>query len=418
MQEQADSRIPFRRRIFTVPNLLSIIRILLIPIIVWLYVGCKRYNLALLMLILSGLTDTVDGYIARHFNAESDIGKVLDPVADKLTQGAVLLCISFTFKPMLYALITHVVKEFLMIVFGLIVLKKTGTVNSAKWYGKACTWVLYVGMALCLVMPTMPEWAASTIAGVCIAVIIASFIMYTARYTEILLLNANKKPLSRFRDDWRTAIAAIVLGAIVACLICCDISAQDIVSFTPNNTLAALGVLLALYLLKSVTVITSVRLLQIAVGIMFPLQWALLINVVGLVITFTIPYLFGRAKGHSALSTTAEQSSFLDKLMRLGKNDTFMASLSVRGVILLPLDPPSMYFGASGAPYLKFLLGSILGSLPTLIVRTVLGESADDVSSPTFIISVVAYVVILVMSILFGMLLKKRMQRMDGEMAG
>ena len=80
-------------RILTIPNLLSFFRLCLIPVFMWLYCVEKNYLWTGIILILSGLTDTVDGIIARKFNMISDLGKVLDPIADKLTQAAMLFCL-------------------------------------------------------------------------------------------------------------------------------------------------------------------------------------------------------------------------------------------------------------------------------------------------------------------------------------
>ena len=84
-------------KIFTLPNVLSFFRILLIPVIIWLYLVKDNSIWAGYVLILSGLTDVLDDFIARRFNVASDLGKVLDPVADKLTQAAMLICLSIRF---------------------------------------------------------------------------------------------------------------------------------------------------------------------------------------------------------------------------------------------------------------------------------------------------------------------------------
>ena len=75
----------YKGKIITIPNLLSLFRILLIPIIVWLYCVEKKYELTILVLLISGASDIIDGFIARRFNMISDIGKALDPIVDKLT---------------------------------------------------------------------------------------------------------------------------------------------------------------------------------------------------------------------------------------------------------------------------------------------------------------------------------------------
>ena len=81
---------------WTVPNILSLFRIALIPVLVLTYLSCDDIWLPASVLVLSGLTDLLDGWIARHFNQISEIGKLLDPIADKLTQFTVVVCLATT----------------------------------------------------------------------------------------------------------------------------------------------------------------------------------------------------------------------------------------------------------------------------------------------------------------------------------
>ena len=137
-----------KSQIFTIPNLLSLFRLCLIPLFVWLYCWRQSYMLTACVLILSGLTDLADGYIARRFNMTSDLGKALDPVADKLTQAAMMLCLLTRFRLMLIPLSIIVIKELVTGVFSLVVIKKTGRVMSADWHGKLTTLLLYAMMII------------------------------------------------------------------------------------------------------------------------------------------------------------------------------------------------------------------------------------------------------------------------------
>ena len=136
--QQADTH-----RILTVPNLLSFFRILLIPVIICLYFK-EQYWWAFGLLVLSGATDVVDGWIARTFHVVSDFGKAIDPVADKLTQIALLLCL----MPMKYWWMVAILitKEASIGILTLIALRRTHSVYSAGWYGKICTVVIYLSM--------------------------------------------------------------------------------------------------------------------------------------------------------------------------------------------------------------------------------------------------------------------------------
>ena len=97
----------YKHKIITIPNVLSFFRLLLIPVIVWLYIVKKDPLWTTGILVLSGVTDVVDGIIARKCNMISDFGKAFDPVADKLTQIAMLFCLVSRFKWMLLPLYGH-----------------------------------------------------------------------------------------------------------------------------------------------------------------------------------------------------------------------------------------------------------------------------------------------------------------------
>lgn len=175
-----------KENILTIPNLLSLLRIVLIPVIVWLYCVKKDVTATIVMIAVSGLTDIIDGRIARKFNMISDVGKVLDPVADKLTQMAMIFCLISTY-PKLWALVVlFVVKESIMFYWGYRVLKSKDEVNSAKWYGKLSTVVLYGVMAILIFFTGIPEMAANVLILFCGVVMAMSLIMYGRFYKTVL----------------------------------------------------------------------------------------------------------------------------------------------------------------------------------------------------------------------------------------
>ena len=96
-----------KEKIFTIPNMMSVFRILLIPFILWMFFT-ERYYIAAGLLVLSGITDLLDGFIARRFHMISALGKALDPIADKLTILAVLVSLCF-FSPTMIALVAVIV---------------------------------------------------------------------------------------------------------------------------------------------------------------------------------------------------------------------------------------------------------------------------------------------------------------------
>ena len=182
--QQADTH-----RILTVPNLLSFFRILLIPVIICLYFK-DQYWWAFGLLVLSGATDVVDGWIARTFHVVSDFGKAIDPVADKLTQIALLLCL----MPMKYWWMVAILitKEASIGILTLIALRRTHSVYSAGWYGKICTVVIYLSMFVLILWRDADPTFVLVDAIVCSALIALDFVLYLIRYT-VILRGAGKK---------------------------------------------------------------------------------------------------------------------------------------------------------------------------------------------------------------------------------
>ena len=178
-------RILKKDQILTIPNLLSLIRLLMIPLIIWLYCKAQQYGVAVILILLSGLTDIVDGFIARKYHMVSDFGKILDPAADKLTQVALILCLSVRYQLMVPLIITFAIRELFMIIMGYITIKKYNQVNSAQWYGKTTTVVLYTVMTLLILFPGIPELMANCMILFCGVVMLVTFVLYAKFYISV-----------------------------------------------------------------------------------------------------------------------------------------------------------------------------------------------------------------------------------------
>ena len=127
-----------------IPNILTVLRFLLIPFIVY-YIVVDQYLLAFIFLTISGLTDVLDGWIARKFNFITNFGKLIDPLADKLTQIAVLLVLTFKGVIPFWIILIVVVKEATMIA-GASFLYGKELVVSSKWFGKLATVLFYIAI--------------------------------------------------------------------------------------------------------------------------------------------------------------------------------------------------------------------------------------------------------------------------------
>ncbi|MBR1988815.1 MAG: CDP-alcohol phosphatidyltransferase family protein [Clostridia bacterium] len=179
-------------KIFTIPNILSFFRIVLIPFIIWTFF-IKEYWLCAGLIVFSGLTDLADGYIARRFNMISPLGKVLDPIADKLTLFAIILSLCMISDVVFIVLVMFVVKEISMGIEGIIVLKKIGTTYSAKWYGKITTLFLYLTMITHVLWKNIPSVLSLIMLIVCDLLMTLTFVMYTIKNIKLIkTANLNK----------------------------------------------------------------------------------------------------------------------------------------------------------------------------------------------------------------------------------
>ena len=133
-------------RVITVPTGMSVLRILLAPVFAAFYLN-GNLPAAVITLVISGVTDMLDGIIARRFNQITDLGKMLDPFADKLTQGVVALCIAIRFPSIRPLLLLFILKELLMLSCAVVLLKKHKRPCAAKWYGKVATVMFYMSVS-------------------------------------------------------------------------------------------------------------------------------------------------------------------------------------------------------------------------------------------------------------------------------
>lgn len=178
-----------KKDILTIPNMLSFFRIILIPMIVVLYVKYKEYGWTTLIILLSGLTDVIDGWIARHFHMISNFGKILDPIADKLTQAAILLCLCARFPNMLYIFLFMAVKETIMGITGLLSIRYSGEVYGADWHGKLTTCSLYGMMLVHIVWYKIPNNVSDILLIVVAGVMLISLTLYCSRNMDRIKKN-------------------------------------------------------------------------------------------------------------------------------------------------------------------------------------------------------------------------------------
>ena len=175
----------WKKEILTIPNLLSFFRLILIPVYMVIYLKAqetKDYILAGSILAVSCLTDMVDGKIARKFNMITTFGKFLDPLADKLTQFALLLCLAIR-HPVLWTVFSlFVLKELYQLVAGIISVRHGYILKGALISGKICTTILFVSLVAMVIFPQMDVTTINIIAMVDGVFLMVAFADYFITY--------------------------------------------------------------------------------------------------------------------------------------------------------------------------------------------------------------------------------------------
>jgi uncharacterized membrane protein YdjX (TVP38/TMEM64 family) len=168
-----------------------------------------------------------------------------------------------------------------------------------------------------------------------------------------------------------------------------NFSVQTVLDFTPEKPVLAAAVMLLLYAVKSLTVVFPLIALFAASGFLFPWYAAIGLNILGLSVTLTLPYLIGRRSGRAAVDRIAAKHPKFASIMSVRRGGDFFFSFITRAVGVLSCDAVSMYMGAVGVPYRVYLPSALLGFLPNLVLVTLLGENAGAPSSPGFIVTLV-----------------------------
>lgn len=190
----------WKKEILTIPNLLSFFRLILIPVYMVIYLKAHSstdYVLAGSILAVSCITDMIDGKIARKFNMITTFGKFLDPLADKLTQFSLLLCLAIRY-PVLWAVFSlFVLKELFQLIAGILAAKHGYILKGALISGKVCTTVLFISLVAMVIFPQMDLATLNIIAmidGVFLMVAFADyFITYLGKQSRFQPLDNTPK---------------------------------------------------------------------------------------------------------------------------------------------------------------------------------------------------------------------------------
>lgn len=178
------------KNIFTIPNIISFFRLILIPIFAIIYFDEsieQNYLWCALIVVISGLSDIVDGFIARKFNLVSDLGKILDPIADKLTQVVIILCLVIKYQFLFPMFIVLFLKELFTMFAAIYVLTNGAKPISARWWGKLSTFVIFVTMLYAILLDiienltVIPMYFLIPISIICMIVSVSGYFKLFSR---------------------------------------------------------------------------------------------------------------------------------------------------------------------------------------------------------------------------------------------
>lgn len=182
----------------TIPNILTIIRIALIPVFVVFYLE-NYYLIAGVVVTASGITDICDGFIARKFNMITDLGKVLDPIADKLTQATVLICLCLHHINLIPLVVLMLVKEIMTLLGTVLILKnRNNETPYARWWGKLSTVILYITMIVIIfteIVQNIPSLITNGLIGISFLFMLFSFINYFKLFLQYQFTNNSQNDI-------------------------------------------------------------------------------------------------------------------------------------------------------------------------------------------------------------------------------
>lgn len=186
--------------------------------------------------------------------------------------------------------------------------------------------------------------------------------------------------------NWHRAVPIISMLVCVGSFLLIGqwLAGQDLAEWMPQNRSLAILAIVLLYAAKSLTVVLPLVSLYLLCGALFPLPEAILVNLLGLAVCDTIPYLLGRLLGSRLLDRLRRDYPKLEILERLRRESGFQFAVLTRSAGVLPGDVVSLYFGCVRLSYLPYLAGSILGLTPGMIATTILGSQVSDPETPGF----------------------------------
>ncbi|HOK62734.1 MAG TPA: VTT domain-containing protein [Soehngenia sp.] len=200
----------------------------------------------------------------------------------------------------------------------------------------------------------------------------------------------------------------IIIGIIIYLIFGEEITVDNILNMSPRNRIIASIFILILYLIKSMSIVGPIMALYIASGLIFPLYWAIPLNILGVAIGLTYSYKIGYSSGDFLKEKILSRYDKLNEFYSVVKDNEWFSAFIIRIVGLLPHDIVNMFFGSLRISYYKYMTASIIGLMPMMIISTVIGRTITDPTSREFLLAVIMRVVLSISaSLIYRIILNK-----------
>lgn len=186
---------------------------------------------------------------------------------------------------------------------------------------------------------------------------------------------------------------------------------DSVVRYTPSNRLLAAAVIIILFALKSLSIVIYCGILYAASGILFDIPTAIIINIIGTAVMVSVPYFIGRKSGRELTERIVKKYPKAAVIAEFRADNDFIVTLFVRLIGILPCDIVSLYFGARGTNYPKYLIACVIGMLLPAVTMPVIGTNISNIRSPQFIISVFQNALTMIISSVIYLIYRNRKKK-------
>lgn len=188
------------------------------------------------------------------------------------------------------------------------------------------------------------------------------------------------------------------------------ITVENILGFVPENIMLAFLLLLFLYFVKSVSIVLPIAILHIVSGKIFSVGTGLAVNLIGLIIVFSVPYFIGKFSGESAIEKIKNKYPKINEIDNFKNKNIWFFIFIFRIVKLIPGDLGSMFLGAINTKYIPYIIVSLLVRIPSMVTMTIFGNSIMNPGSPQFIFSILGGAVLFLLSLVLIYIVNKKMK--------